>query len=44
MRMITVDQVYDLVDSKLTGKPRLKLTVLPQNFPTGAVVESGQPV
>jgi ADP-heptose:LPS heptosyltransferase len=34
MRMITVDDVYELVDARLSGRPRLKLTVLPQNFPT----------
>jgi ADP-heptose:LPS heptosyltransferase len=39
MQMITVDQVYELVDQRLSGRPRLKLTVLPQNFPTVA----GQP-
>lgn len=33
MRMITVDQVYEIVDAKLSGNPKLKLTVLPQNFP-----------
>ena len=43
MQMITVDQVYELVDAKLSGKPRLKLTVLPQNFPAGAALGSGQP-
>jgi ADP-heptose:LPS heptosyltransferase len=36
MRMITVEQVYELVDERLRGRPRLKLTVLPQNFPTPA--------
>jgi ADP-heptose:LPS heptosyltransferase len=34
MRMITVDEVYELVDARLSGRPKLKLTVLPQNFPT----------
>jgi ADP-heptose:LPS heptosyltransferase len=36
MRTITVDDVYELVDARLSGRPKLKLTVLPQNFPTGA--------
>lgn len=39
MQMITVEQVYELVDARLSGRPKLKLTVLPQNFPTVA----GQP-
>lgn len=39
MQMITVDQVYELVEERLSGRPKLKLTVLPQNFPTVA----GQP-
>ena len=39
MRMITVEQVYELVNARLTGRPKLKLTVLPQNFP----VIAGQP-
>jgi ADP-heptose:LPS heptosyltransferase len=41
MRMITVDQVYELVDAKLTTQPRLKLTVLPENFPVSAEVGAG---
>lgn len=39
MRMITVDDVYELVDARLSGRPKLKLTVLPQNFPTTATAE-----
>ena len=34
MRMITVGQVYELVQARLGGRPKLHLTVLPQNFPT----------
>jgi ADP-heptose:LPS heptosyltransferase len=29
MQMITVDQVYELVNERLTGRPKLRLTVLP---------------
>lgn len=36
MRMITVDEVYEIVNERLSGRPKLKLTVLPQNFPTAA--------
>ena len=36
MRMISVDEVYELVEARLSGRPKLKLTVLPQNFPTVA--------
>jgi ADP-heptose:LPS heptosyltransferase len=39
MQLITVDQVYELVDARLNGRPRLKLTVLPENFPS----VTGQP-
>jgi ADP-heptose:LPS heptosyltransferase len=34
MRMIDVDQTYELVESRLTSQPKLKLTVLPENFPS----------
>ena len=30
MQMITVDQVYELVEQRLSNKPKLKLTVMPQ--------------
>ncbi|HSU68865.1 MAG TPA: glycosyltransferase family 9 protein [Tepidisphaeraceae bacterium] len=33
MGMITVDEVFDIVSARLSGTPKLKLTVLPQNFP-----------
>jgi ADP-heptose:LPS heptosyltransferase len=36
MQMITVDQVYNLVEDALAKKPRLHLTVIPENFPVGA--------
>jgi len=30
MQMITVDQVYELVEQRLSNKPKLRLTVMPQ--------------
>ena len=36
MRMITVDEVYELVTARLDAQPKLKLTVLPENFPASA--------
>jgi ADP-heptose:LPS heptosyltransferase len=39
MRMIDVDQVYELVEARLESRPRLKLTVVAQNLPT----RSGEP-
>lgn len=39
MQMISMEQVYELVKERLSGRPKLKLTVLPENFPTGI----GQP-
>jgi ADP-heptose:LPS heptosyltransferase len=36
MRMISVDQVYELVEQRLSDKPRLKLTVVPQVLPAVA--------
>jgi ADP-heptose:LPS heptosyltransferase len=32
MRMIEVDQVYELVDAKLSSQPKLKLTVMAENL------------
>ena len=43
MQMITVDSVYELVAARLGRHPKLKLTVIPQNFPTVATAASGQP-
>jgi len=37
MQNITVEEVYDLVASGLTRRPKLKLTVLPENFPAVAL-------
>ena len=37
MQMITVDQVYELVEQRLSNKPKLKLTVMPQVAPAAAV-------
>ncbi len=37
MQMITVDQVYELVEQRLSNKPKLKLTVVPQVAPAAAV-------
>jgi ADP-heptose:LPS heptosyltransferase len=34
MRMIDVDQVYELVEARLESQPKLRLTVLPENFPS----------
>ncbi|HSZ57696.1 MAG TPA: glycosyltransferase family 9 protein [Tepidisphaeraceae bacterium] len=36
MRMIDLDQVYELVAARLESPAKLKLTVLPENFPTRA--------
>jgi ADP-heptose:LPS heptosyltransferase len=36
MQMITVDRVYELVDQRLSNKPKLKLTVMPQPAPAVA--------
>ena len=36
MRMITVDEVHELVANRLNVQPKLKLTVLPENFPAAA--------
>jgi hypothetical protein len=36
MQMISVDQVYELVEQKLSNKPKLKLTVMPQAVPAVA--------
>jgi ADP-heptose:LPS heptosyltransferase len=32
MQMISVDQVYELVDERLSGKPKMKLTVIPETL------------
>ena len=36
MRMIDLDQVYELVAARLESRPKLKLTVIPENFPIRA--------